>query len=448
MTALPTVFSLSGVLAELDGLVDWERRDRAGMQVDAKPARDLLTRLGNPQRRFLAVHVAGTKGKGSVCALIDAGLRHAGYVTGRYASPHVDRANERVVLNGSEIGDHSLARYLTRVMTAQKDAARAGTEGRHASWFDIWTVAAFTAFADHNVEWAVIECGIGGRCDSTNSIDADIAVLTNVDLEHTALLGETREAIAREKLGILRVGRPLVTGLSVDSDLGRCVAEVAGTYRSKVVFASAAPHESLRAGNIRVANAVLDLLGERRIDGLLADSVRLPGRLEVVTVTALNAEERKTMIPVVLDGAHVASSLRAVLRDLSGDDRLRGPCAVVIGLARDKDAGSMLQALLSLTDRGVSIFTTASRRGAPSHEPADLARSARALGFSARAVQQPSDALQEALRQVERFAPDGWILVTGSLHLVGAVRPNLSANGTASSHELDQAIPSGADIVN
>ncbi len=438
MIALPTVSSLSGVLAELDSLVDWERRDRAGMQVDVKPACDLLARLDNPQRRFLAVHVAGTKGKGSVCALIDAGLRHAGYVTGRYASPHVDRVNERVVLNGCEIADHPLAGYLARAMTAQKDAARAGTAGRHASWFDIWTVAAFTAFAEHKVEWAVIECGIGGRCDSTNAIDADIAVLTNVDLEHTALLGETREAIAREKLGILRAGRPLVTGVRADSDIGRCVAEVAGTYRSKVVYASAAAHESLQAGNMHVANAVLDLLGEPRIDRLRADSVHLPGRLEIVTVAAANAEETETMIPVVLDGAHVASSLRAVLRDLSSDQRLRGACAVVMGLGRDKDALGMLQALLPLVERGVSIFTTASRRGAPHHEPADLARSAQVLGFAARAVQQPSDALQEALRHVERFGPGGWILVTGSLHLVGAVRPSLSANGMAPLHEFQQ----------
>ena len=137
---------LDATLRRLDALLDWERRERAQMRVDLAPVSDLLQRLGQPQRAFRSVHVAGTKGKGSVCALVAAGLRSAGLRAGRYTSPHVERLAERIVIDGQPIADGPLATALEAALQAREQAARAGGPGGVASRFDVLTAAAFHAF--------------------------------------------------------------------------------------------------------------------------------------------------------------------------------------------------------------------------------------------------------------------------------------------------------------
>lgn len=411
---------LDDVLARLDRLIDWERRDRAGMRVDVQPARDLLVRLGHPERRFQAVHVAGTKGKGSVCALIDTGLRQAGRRTGRYASPHVQRVNERIVINGRDIDDKALIAVLASALDAHDAATRDGSAAQAASWFDVWTAAAFLAFAEHGVEWAAVECGIGGRLDSTNALDGAIAVLTNVDLEHTALLGDTHAAIARDKLGIVKPGRPLVTGVPPDSEAGAVVAEVVARQHSHVVHALPAAGSTLREANRTMANAVLSLIGAPPLTTQAAAAVQLPGRQEIFEPSAHSRGVR-----VVLDGAHVPSNLRAVLHDLGRDARFASSCVVVIGLARDKPQDAMLEALKPL--HLAAVMATAYRHGVPPHEPAALAERAQALlGVACVAVEPPQDAYALALERASALGPMAWVLVTGSLHVVGAVREQVT----------------------
>ena len=413
--------TLPEVLARLDRLVDWERRDRAGMRVDVEPARDLLARLGRPELRFHAVHVAGTKGKGSVCALIDAGLRAAGRRTGRYASPHVERVHERILLDGHEIDDARLTQVLDRALNAQAQARMEGTAGRGASWFDVWTAAAFVAFADYGCDWAVVECGIGGRLDSTNAMDGEIAVLTNVDLEHTALLGNTHAAIARDKLGIVKPGRPLVTGVPPGSEAGAVVEEVAAERGSAVTFALGGPDASLRQSNLAIANAVLALAKVAPLDEAAARAVQLPGRMEIFEPSAATQG-----VTVVLDGAHVPSNLRAVLQDLRREARFRAPCVVVIGLGRDKDAAALMRELTALGP--LRIVATAYRHGLPPHEPESLASVASDQGaLSAHAIDRPLDALRQALAEAATLGDGAWVLVTGSLHVVGEVRGPLRA---------------------
>lgn len=412
--------SLSSIMPMLDGLVDWERRDRSAMCVDTKPVRDLLERLGSPQTRFRAVHVTGTKGKGSVCALVDAGLRRAGLATGRFASPHVERINERIALNGQQIGDGPLAWCLSRALAARQEAVVDGTAGREASWFDVWTAAAFLSFAEHHVDWAVVECGVGGLRDSTNVLDADVAVLTNVDLEHTSLLGSTCEAIAKEKLGILSPGKPLVTGVSRYVPLGSFVSDVARSRGGHVVYVETLVGEPLQSQNARLADAVLALLHLPPLDKWTIDSASLPGRQEVFYVPS-QASDSAT-IPVVLDGAHVPSSLSALLYDLDRSPRLRGPCAAVIGLGADKDMQGMVRALMN---RVVTVLATASQHGAPARDPLDLACAARRCGLQAVDIHDPQQAVFQAINEVRTREGDGWVLVTGSLHLIGVVRPYL-----------------------
>ena len=196
-TEVPGSPRLEAVLERLDRLVDWERRDRstgpAGrMRQSIDPTRDLLERLGSPERSWKSVHVAGTKGKGSVASLIAAGLRGWGADEGVYASPHVERVQERVKIRGAEVESDQLAAALERTLDAREQAVAEDTAAREATWFDVLTGAALVVLTEAGVEWAVLECGLGGRLDSTNAVASTLAVLTSVDLEHTAILGATR----------------------------------------------------------------------------------------------------------------------------------------------------------------------------------------------------------------------------------------------------------------
>ena len=152
-------------MARLDALTDWERRPRNRMRVGLEPARDLAARLGDPQTAFRAVHVAGTKGKGSVSALIEAALAGAGFAVGRYGSPHVERVTERVSLMGRDVDPETLASGLTEALDAYEAARREGTAAADATWFDLLTLAAFVIFRAAGVAWAVVEVGLGGRLE-------------------------------------------------------------------------------------------------------------------------------------------------------------------------------------------------------------------------------------------------------------------------------------------
>ncbi len=152
-------------MRRLDALTDWERRPRGAMRVGLEPMLDLADRLGDPQKSFRSIHVAGTKGKGSVSALIEAALVRAGFRVGRYASPHVERVTERVSVEGREIDELSLARALNSALDAYEAARKAGTPAANATWFDLLTAAAFIIFSGRRLEWAVVEVGLGGRLE-------------------------------------------------------------------------------------------------------------------------------------------------------------------------------------------------------------------------------------------------------------------------------------------
>ena len=195
-----TTERLIEVMGELDRLVNWERRDRtADMGRTLEPVQDLLRRLGDPHRGPRFVHVAGTKGKGSVSAIVAAALSAEGIRCGCYASPHVERVTERVCVDGVEEDEAALSAGLEAALSAREQAIVEKTPAQGATWFDLFTAAALRVFYEAACEWVVLECGLGGRLDSTNAVDGDVCVLTNVDLEHTSVLGDTLRAIALEK---------------------------------------------------------------------------------------------------------------------------------------------------------------------------------------------------------------------------------------------------------
>lgn len=403
------------------------------MRQDVAPAADLLERMGAPQRSWRAVHVGGTKGKGSVAALVAAGLERAGWRVGCYASPHVERMNERVRLNGVPVDDDRLAAALERALDAREAALEAGTPARDATWFDVVTAAAFRIFADAEVDWSVVEVGLGGRLDSTNVLSAEASVLTNVELEHTAVLGSTRGAIAHEKTGILHTGGVLVTGVAAEDE------EVATIVRARAAAVGAAlrwvPLEArgtLQGRNEALAAAVLTALGDRGHTGRGPEARPLAGDLldaEVVAAARLPGRFERfwRRVPVVLDGAHVAGSLTALLRDLEGDPGLHGPAAGVVSLARDKDAAAFLKAMAARVDR-VACTSVASGMHRP---PEEMTRLARDVGMVAETSVDPVQALERATETAA--ARGGWVLVTGSLYLAGALRPSLAGDGALGS---------------
>ncbi len=419
---------LTKAMARLDALTDWERRPRGTMRVGLAPMLDLAARLGDPQKAFRSIHVAGTKGKGSVSALIEAALARARLRVGRYASPHVERVTERVSVQGREIDEASLARALDKALDAYEAARQAKTPAADATWFDLLTAAAFLIFRDAGLEWAVVEVGLGGRLDSTNIVNGEIAIVTNIGLEHTEILGSTREAIAREKIGVLKPGAALITILDPEDEAGRVLQAKADELGSPVTRARLDAAATIDETNVALAGAVLDQLGRRGVrasSAAVGDPVgawlldvetraaaRLPGRME-----RFDIEVGSGRLPVVLDGAHVPFNLAAVMRDLARAPDLSGPCVTVIALAADKNAKGFVA---ELGKRAAALVFTDLPGSSRGRAPAELRALAESLGV---ASEVEPDAKQAYRRGVELATQvNAWLLVTGSLYLIGALR--------------------------
>jgi len=430
MSSAEGIRKLDRTMARLDALTDWERRPRGRMRVSLAPMQDLAARLGEPQTAFRAIHVAGTKGKGSVSALIEAGLVRAGIKAGRYGSPHVERVTERVSVGGRDVEDATLARALDLALDACEQARGAKTAGAEATWFDIMTAAAFVIFREAGLDWGVVEVGLGGRLDSTNVVNGEIAVITNIGLEHTEILGATRAAIAGEKVGVLKPGAVLLTSLGPNDEAGRVLSVRAGELRSSVVHVKIGLESTIEETNVTLAGVVLDELGRRRtvrdaagallgsglLDAKTRAAARLAGRMERIDAEGL---------PVVLDGAHVPFNLAAVLRDLALEQDLAGPCVAVVALAADKDAAGFLMELKKRAS-GV-VFTelpSATRRRAPD----ELRDIAAGLGLKSEVERDPKAALGRGLKLARDAG--AWLLVTGSLYLIGALRADVKGKSS------------------
>ncbi|MGY5807555.1 bifunctional folylpolyglutamate synthase/dihydrofolate synthase [Rhizobium sp. LEGMi198b] len=435
MPTVPQPRSLSDVLSRLDLLTNWERKPRGEMRVGLDPMLDLMQRLGNPHRSFRVIHVAGTKGKGSVSALIEAALLQAGLGTGRYGSPHVDRVNERISVSGQAVEDEALARALEQTLDSYESAKREATAGEDATWFDVITAAAFLVFQHAGLDWVVVEVGLGGRLDSTNVVFGEVAVVTNIELEHTEILGSTREAIAGEKVGILKPGAALATTLPISDAAGRVLQQRADELGCRVLRTDFPDDATIADKNAALAGLVLDYLGQHGeraregarsgvaigawlLDQAVRDSAHLPGRMERLTFelpAAPNTAPR--MVPMVMDGAHVPFNIEAVLRDISRDREFDSGCIAIVALASDKDALGFLTVLSHYAVH--TLFTEAA--GSGRFYPADeLQALASSMGMACEAEPDVQKALDRATAMASQN--NGWVLVTGSLYLVGALR--------------------------
>lgn len=390
---------------------------------------ELLHRLGDPQKQLHFVHVAGTNGKGSACAMLASILHEAGYRTGLYTSPHLLRYNERMNVNGQDCSDADFAAAAETVQQAAAGMAETPTE------FETITAMAFVYFAAQHCDVVVLEVGLGGRLDATNVIPTpDAAVIMNIGLEHTEYLGDTLEQIAGEKAGIIKPGCavaaydvcPSVTAVYEK----KCAAEqavlhladfskirVAESTVGRQVF-SYSPYEALElpltgAHQTKNAATVLEAIrilqekgwhiNEAAVHRGLA-AVQWPARLEVLSQKPL----------MLLDGAHnpqCAATLKESLQTLFAGRRI----VFVVGVLADKDYAAIMGEMLPLASAFVCL-TPDSDRALPAAALADWFR-----GQGVEAVAY--DSIPAALDAAEALAgTDGLVVCFGSLYLAGAVR--------------------------
>ncbi len=402
----------------------------------------LLKKLGNPQNEFRSVHVAGTKGKGSTCVLLETALRACNYTVGSFTSPHLMDVRERISINGQMIPHAAFTELLRQVGdAADKLPAKMGAP----TYFEALTAMAFLRFAEQAVDLAVIETGLGDRLDSTNVITPEVSIITAIGLDHMQLLGSTPEAIAREKAGIMKPGVPTipidqsegvatvlaeaaeevgaelrVLGKSIDFSyrfeaspkLGPHSCVCLTTERSSFEHVSVPLPGEHQALNCGLALAALDLLRGRgfelketpMIESL--EGVTLPGRMELVS----------TSPRVMIDGAHNPDSLRALMRSI-GAHVPYDSMVVVFGCAEDKDIDALLREISLGADK--VVFTRA-RGNQRASLPEDLAR--RFTEVSGR-MSQTADSFADALLTAEHaVGREDLICVTGSFVLAGEAK--------------------------
>jgi dihydrofolate synthase / folylpolyglutamate synthase len=368
-----------------------------GMRLGLTPMRDACAAAGHPERDFAAVHVAGTNGKGSVCAMVESIARAHGLKTGLYTSPHLCRFAERIQIDGEPIDDDALASLLTRALDTADSAA-------DLSFFEAATLAAFLAFRDARVDVAVVEVGLGGRLDATNVIPTPrAAAITRIALDHTDRLGSTLVEIAREKAGIAKPGLDIVLG-AMDPEVRAVIDGVARERgaTTSTIDGIAAPARIGLAGqhqveNARIAAALGARIGASRaaVEAGIAGA-RWPARLERIG-------------RFLLDAAHNPDGARALAAHVRSLGVPPSDVALIFGTLADKDWVPMLDALAPLAADRRYVAPPGGTRGAA--DPSAMA--ARHAG-----VVEPNTA--RALG--ERSAHASLVIVAGSILLVGEAR--------------------------
>lgn len=427
------------------GLSDMER----GYQASANPTmslasvRSLLARLGDPQTGRHTVHVTGSKGKGSTSAMIAGILRESGARTALFTSPHLHSFTERIAIDGDAISESEFAAALDAIQGAVE--AERESEGGSASTFGVLTAMFFwltRAQAPH-IDWQVVEVGLGGTFDATNVFEApEVCVITPISLEHTAILGDTPAAIARDKSGIIKRGSVCVLARQRDPAVievvrERCEAvgaelvDVAANYSTTVrerfpfgqSFVLEGPtgrldmrtpmlgvHQAENAATAVAVGHALRARGHAIDDRAIVEGIahtRIPGRLEVMGQKPL----------IVTDGAHNAESAEALARALKEYFHWKR-CFLVLGAMRDKDVSGMAMKLARLAEMIVCCRFENPR----AMDPYQMIQETGFLGPAAVAEESVADGIETALSHA---GPDDLVCITGSLYVVAEARAHV-----------------------
>jgi dihydrofolate synthase/folylpolyglutamate synthase len=413
----------------------------------------LLALLGSPQERMKVIHVAGTNGKGSVCRYLYSVLQENGYKTGLYTSPYLERFTERMEYDGAEISEEDLACYTERVLKTVGIMLAEGAES--PTEFELITAIAFLYFSERDIDWLVLEVGMGGSGDSTNMVSRPAAsVITSISFDHMEYLGDTLEKIAVEKAGIIKPGVPVIFHVEDEAaaDAVRRIADANGSKKYEVKGAVYQVREKSldgctfdaviegteyrglsisMVGTHQIKNAIcaltaLEILRQENVIKLDKNKMysgfrkaKQTGRFEIL--------QREPW--VIIDGAHNeagADSLRAALQDHFPGSRI----LMVVGMLADKKIDRLLDQFEKITDDFIATEPDNPRKLPASELCARIAE----RGKNCIAVQDPAEAC--------RYAADlsGWdvLVVAGSLYLIGKVRGLLAGGAAAERRKQDQ----------
>lgn len=402
----------------MDALAFLFSLEHLGMKFGLGNITRLCEALGNPQTSFRSVLVAGTNGKGSVVAMVEAALRAGGHRTARYTSPHLERLEERYTIAGREVTTAALEEAATTVQATVERLVQAGQLEGPPTFFECATAIAFELFRREGVDVAVLEVGLGGRLDATNVVTPSAVAITSIDFDHQAQLGNTLESIAREKAGVIRPGIPVVCG-TLPEAAERAIAEACAAVGARLVRAVDLTRAQALplglAGRHQTANAAvalclldeLDELGVRVDSDAVREGFRAltwPGRLERFTYRGAD---------VLMDAAHNPAGARALaeyVREAGWTDS-----TLVFGAMRDKDVEGMLAALAPVC-AAIVCTTAPSPRAMPAPEIAAIARALTPLPAHVTAQADPRLALAEACR------PGSRVVIAGSIFLIGLLR--------------------------
>ena len=408
-------------------------RRRFGMRPSLDAIRGICAALGDPQLKFRSIHVAGTNGKGAVCAMIDACLRADGLRIGRYTSPHLVRINERFFLDGAPIADEALERAADKVFHADSSSNSNSSSSNSSSnsiygltFFEALTAVAFLVYAEAKVDYAVLETGLGGRLDATNVCRPELSVITKIGLDHCDWLGDTVEKIAAEKAGIIKKGVPIVLGKNdpaVVAVVKARASEVGApfVYAPDVADESEIPDGFSLVGSFNRENAVtaiaaLKTLGlTKGMAGGLGNVV-WPGRFQRVG-------------RFIIDGAHNPPAARALAAALRKYAPFAGSVpTLVAGFCGDKDVDETLRILAPFVKKGIAVRTNNPR----SLDPAELARKMESAGIPAISCDSIHLALEKlgSVPKKMRSVPSDEavdVLICGSLFLAGEALAALGA---------------------
>ena len=447
------MLNYESALAYIDSFIDYERSSKFATQThryNLDRISRLLDLLGNPHRKLKVIHIAGSKGKGSTAAIIASMLTRAGYKTGLFTSPHLITPRERCSIDGRLISEGEFADYINRLKPSIEAAAGEAAFGS-ISFFEIYTALAFCYFADNALDFTVVEVGLGGRLDATNVVQPFVSVVTPVSLEHTAILGETLEAIAKEKAEIIKCGRPLV--LAPQNPEAQAVFESVAAARCAGI--DRVGHEiklTRTVGDVNgqaidvqtltesYSNLFLPLLGEHQAinaataiacverinreghsiskgcvyDGLAA--VRLHGRMQVVSITRNGSTGEAPQI--LLDGAHSPTSATALCKTIQEVFRYER-LILIAGMMRDKNLVAIGKILCPIAEIVIATQAFDNPRVIPANE---VAKAWSDLKPEIQSLNHVGEAIEFALSVA---SASDLICITGSIYLVGAAMTNL-----------------------
>lgn len=370
--------------------------------LDLKNIISLLERIDNPHKNIKIIHVAGTNGKGSVCAIISSILKEAGYKVGMYTSPHLKKLNERFKIDNIDIADDEFAEYFSRVFEKQKDE----------TYFELITATAFLYFKEKKVDYLVLEVGLGGRLDATNVVTPIISVITNISLEHQQYLGDTIEKITYEKAGIIKKNIPVVTAAKTSSL--KIISDIAKEKNSKLILVKdyiktngnfdINGHKNLHLnlkGDFQMENAatalsVIDNLevkfSEKNIKKGL-ENAKWPGRFEIKN-------------DLILDCAHNVGGALTLSKEIKKIKK--EPKTTIIGILNDKDKKKMVEIFSDFSNN--IIFTKPN-----SYRAADPKELATFTDKPFEIIENVNDAIKKAKKN------KGLIVVCGSIYTVGQI---------------------------